>query len=234
MNKFINIIDNIEKLPRPKAILLDWDNTLADSWKIIHKCLNVAFREMGKSEWSLEEVIEGREGIHHSLRESFPKLFGDQWEKAKEFYFNSFIACHLDEISLLPDSLETIKALAELDDVHVAIVSNKTGKHLRNELVHLGIDQYFDEIIGATDAERDKPYPEPLLKALEKTIIHEKDYGTVWMIGDSVTDIEAAFNTKVVPVLYGHADVSSCLSRGNIYRINTHKEFHDIIKKLKQ
>lgn len=232
MGKFINILSNIDKLPKPKAILLDWDNTLADSWKIIHKCLNVAFREMGKPEWSLEEVIEGRDGIHHSLRESFPIIFGDGWEKAKEFYFNAFIACHLDEISLLPDALETIKALSFLD-AHIAIVSNKTGKHLRNELQHLGISEYFDEIIGATDAARDKPYPEPLLMALEKTIIHEKDYGTVWMIGDSVTDIEAAFNTGVVPVLYGKADVSKCLARGDIYTINSHQEFQVLIKKLK-
>ncbi len=232
MGKFINILHNLDNLPKPKAILLDWDNTLADSWKIIHKCLNVAFREMGRPEWTLEEVIQGREGIHHSLRESFPRIFGDDWEKAKNLYFSAFLHCHLQEISLLPGSLETIKGLAQLD-AFIAIVSNKTGIHLRNELAHLGITKYFNAIVGAADAAKDKPHPEPLLFSLKDTDITEKDFDKVWMVGDSVTDIEAAFNTGVVPVLFGHADVSKCLEKGDIYTIGSHPEWHMLIKKLK-
>jgi phosphoglycolate phosphatase len=232
MGKFINILHNLDKVQKPKAILLDWDNTLADSWKIIHKCLNVAFREMGHKEWTIEEVIAGREGIHHSLRESFPRIFGADWEKAKNLYFSAFLACHLQEISLLPGSLESIKAMAELDSF-VAIVSNKTGIHLRNELEHLGITKYFNAIIGAADAEKDKPFKEPLLLALKHSNVTEEDFDKVWMIGDSVTDIEAAFNAGVVPVLYGHADVSKYLERGDIYTINSHTEFHLLLKKLK-
>ncbi len=233
MGKFIKISENIDLVGKPKAILWDWDNTLADSWKIIHKCLNNAFREMGYKEWTLQEVIDGKEGIHHSLRESFPRLFGDKWEDAKKVYFESFIACHLEEISLLPDALETIKALQGYGTFN-AIVSNKTGVHLRNELKHLGIDQYFDVIIGATDAAKDKPWAEPLHMALEKSDIDKKDYAKkVWMVGDSITDIEAAFNTGVMPVLYGNADVSKYLEKGDIYTIPTHREFQKLIKELK-
>lgn len=232
MGKFINISQNLDKMPKPKAMLLDWDNTLADSWKIIHKCLNVAFREMGKPEWTLEEVIKGREGIHHSLRESFPRIFGADWEKAKNLYFGAFLACHLQEISLLPSAIETIKEMSKLD-AFIAIVSNKTGIHLRNELEHLGITKYFNAIIGAADAEKDKPFKEPLLLALKHSNLTEKDFDKVWMIGDSVTDIEAAFNTGVVPVLYGHADVSDYLEKGDIYTISSHAEWQLVIKKLK-
>ncbi len=231
MGKFIKLLDNTKNIPYPKAILLDWDNTLADSWKIIHKSLNVAFREMGRDEWSLEEVIAGREGIHHSLRESFPKIFGDDWEQAKNHYFSAFLACHLQEISLLPGSLQTIKSFGDLNSF-IAIVSNKTGMHLRNELEHLGITKYFNAIIGASDAAKDKPYPEPLLHALKHSNVTEKDFSAVWMVGDSATDIEAAFNTGVVPILYGTADVSHCLARGDIYTIASHDEFQAIIKKL--
>ena len=28
------------RLPRPRAILFDWDNTLVDSWVTIHEALN--------------------------------------------------------------------------------------------------------------------------------------------------------------------------------------------------
>lgn len=232
MKKYINLLHNLENLPKPKAILLDWDNTFADSWKIIHKCLNVAFREMGHPEWKLEEVIQGREGIHHSLRESFPRLFGDKWEQARQYYYNAFIACHLQEISLLPGALETIKGLSETG-AFVAIVSNKTGGPLRKELAHLQIDQYFHKAVGATDAEKDKPYPEPLLFALKDVGIGANDFDKVWMVGDSITDIEAAFNTGVVPVLFGHADVDSAVHKGKIYQIESQTEFHMVAKKLR-
>ena len=29
------------RLPRPRAILFDWDNTLVDSWVTIHEALNI-------------------------------------------------------------------------------------------------------------------------------------------------------------------------------------------------
>ena len=231
MNKLINIHKNYSLINKPKAILLDWDNTLADSWKIIHKSLNVAFRDLGFEEWTLEDVIKGKGGIHHSMRESFPTIFGEKWEQAKNLYYSAFLSCHLQEISLLSGAIETIKLLAKTN-AFIAIVSNKTGIHLRNELNHLGISKYFNAIIGATDAEKDKPNKEPLLLALKHSSITEQDFDKVWMVGDSVTDIEAAFNTGVVPVLYGFADVDSHLNNGDIYQISSHEEFQNIIKNL--
>ena len=223
------------ELDYPKAILLDWDNTLADSWGIIHKCLNNAFVELGHEPWTMEDVRNNKANIHHSLRTSFPRLFGDKWELARDVYYNSFIACHLEEIKLLPGAEKTIRKLAEHDDIHIAIVSNKTGKYLRKEVEHLGLSDCFDEVIGATDAEKDKPDKEPLIKALEKTDITQENFGShVWMVGDSKTDIEAAFNTGCVPVLYDTlADLSEYHGRGDIYSINCHNEFFDIASSLK-
>ena len=233
-----SLLKNIESLPKPKAILLDWDNTLADSWKVIHKCLNVAFKNMGHEEWSLEDVKSGREGIHQSLRQSFPKIFGDKWEEAKQHYFSAFLECHIQEISLLPNAINTIKQLHELD-AFIAIVSNKTGTYLRNELNHLGISKYFNEIVGATDAERDKPYKEPLIYALKHSNIAEAEYNSVWMVGDSATDIEAAINTGVVPILYGKLngkkdEFIKYEEKAEIYQVESQEEFQHILSVYNQ
>src|SRR5947207_1478268 len=36
------------RLPRPRAILFDWDNTLVDSWVTIHEALNITMAAMDK------------------------------------------------------------------------------------------------------------------------------------------------------------------------------------------
>ncbi len=227
----------IEKYGKPEAILLDWDNTLADSWGVIYKSLNKAFRGLGMEEWSFDDVQKGRDNIHHSLRESFPRIFGNRWEEARDLYYKSFLECHLDEIKLLPEAENTLKSLKELD-AHIAIVSNKTNKYLRDELNHLNISHYFDEIVGAGDAVRDKPHKEPLLLALSSSTILEENFPTkVWMIGDSKTDIEAAINTNCIPILYGDADISNFISENkidiqNLYKINNHLHFQELLNKF--
>ncbi|HCR85328.1 MAG TPA: HAD family hydrolase [Alphaproteobacteria bacterium] len=215
-------------LKKPKAILLDWDNTLASSWGIILKCLNAAFKAHGKEEWTLYDIQNGRDNIHHSLRESFPRLFGDKWKDARETYYKHFLECHIQEIKLLQGAYETIEALSKTE-IFLAVVSNKTGQYLRDELKHLKIDHYFDVIIGATDAPKDKPHKEPLLLALKNSGISESDYSTeIWMVGDSRTDIEAAINTGVVPVFYGNAKLEDELDKQVKLRIKDQQHFREI------
>ena len=57
----------------PAAVLLDWDNTLVDSWPVIHEALCETFLALERQPWTLEET---KQRVHHSLRDSFPDLFG--------------------------------------------------------------------------------------------------------------------------------------------------------------
>ena len=54
---------------KPDAVLFDWDNTLVDSWPIIHAALNDTFDTFDKKRWSLSET---KRKVKHSLRDSFP------------------------------------------------------------------------------------------------------------------------------------------------------------------
>ena len=64
-------------MERPRGILFDWDNTLVDSWAVIHEALVVTFEAMGLAPWTLDET---KQRARHSLRDAFPRLFGPRWE----------------------------------------------------------------------------------------------------------------------------------------------------------
>lgn len=187
-------------LARPKAVIFDWDNTLVDSWHIIHAALVETFEAMGHEPWTFEET---RERVRYSMRESFPKLFGDAWEEAGRRFYQAFERVHLEHIAPLPG------ADAMLRDLHaaglcLAVVSNKTGPYLRQEAAHLGWQDLFHRMVGAGDAARDKPAEDPVHMALEGSAIDAG--GAVWFVGDAGIDMEIAHKTGCVPILLGDAD----------------------------
>lgn len=194
---------------KPKAILFDWDNTLADTWPTIHKALNKTFVEMGHEPWSLEVT---KERVHRSLRDSFPEIFGDRWQEAGDLYLSNFKHIHLDHLTPLHGAEDVLREL-QGKDIYVALVSNKTGCNLRAEIDHIGWNCYFEKVIGSKDATNDKPAPDPVHMALEGSGI---DVGPdVWFVGDSVTDMECAHNCNCVPIFYGDQDL-------------THERFADV------
>ena len=79
------------------------------------------------------------------------------------------------------------------------MVSNKSGGYLRRESTHLGWDRYFHRIIGATDAVRDKPAPDPVHMALDGTGIAAGP--AVWFVGDSAVDLACAYASGCTAVL---------------------------------
>ena len=188
-------------MSRPKAILFDWDNTLVDTWPTIHESTNHCRLAMGHEPWTLEET---KERTRLSLREAFPLLFGDRWEEAREIYMSHFNKIHLERVCELPGCAGMLEALVD-EGIYLGVVSNKTGHVLRREADHLGWAKYFGAIVGAGDAARDKPAPDPVLLALAPGGIAPGE--DVWFVGDTATDIECAIGAACVPVLlYGTID----------------------------
>lgn len=180
---------------RPKAIVFDWDNTLIDAWPCILACYNRTFRHFGMAEWSLEE---GKQNIARSLRDSFPGMFGDRWQEAREIYYQGFQAVHLEQMVPFPGAGDVLAALKEMG-IYLAVVSNKTGTFLRKEADHLGWTPYFGALVGATDAPYDKPDPAPVVMALQPGGFAPTSQ--VWFVGDSAIDLQCGVQSGCVPVL---------------------------------
>ena len=179
----------------PHAIIFDWDNTLIDAWPCILDCYNRTFRHFQMPEWSLEE---GKRNIARSLRDSFPSMFGDRWQEAREVYYQSFADVHLDRLVPFPDAEPMLKDLSDRG-VYLGVVSNKLGKFLRLEADRPGWTPLFGALLGATDAVRDKPDPAPVVMALQPGGLQPGP--KVWFVGDSAIDLQCAHQAGCTAVL---------------------------------
>lgn len=182
---------------RPSVLLFDWDNTLVDGWTGITAALNAAFTAFDKPVWSVEDT---KNRVRVSLKESFPVMFGDAWEQARDIFYETFRGDHLDHVMPMPGAADALLAAAPWPR---GVVSNKAGRYLRAEVAHLGWEAHFGPVIGAGDALADKPDPAPILMALAELGVPPGK--TVWYLGDTALDMVAARAAGVTAVLVGNA-----------------------------
>ena len=149
--------------------------------------------------WTVEEV-RGR--VRRSLRESFPEMFGAEWERARDIFYAEVRARHLGVLSPMPGAAEALRAGAAL--APMAVNSNKQGPLLRAEAAHLGWSGLFRGLVGAGDAEADKPDPAPMRLALAACGVPAAP--SVWYVGDTALDMQAARAAGCAAVLVGNAE----------------------------
>ncbi|MDQ7248014.1 HAD family hydrolase [Dongia sedimenti] len=186
-------------LSRPSAVLFDWDNTLVDSWAVIHAALNETFTAMDHPNWTRAET-EAR--VRGSLRDTFPGMFGARWQDAEKTFYDAFGRLHLENLTPLPGAAELLRQLAEAG-AYLGVVSNKRGHFLRLEAEHLGWDRYFNQLAGAGDAARDKPCREhvDLALGLGSGKAGPAAGPDVWFVGDADIDIVCARNAGCRAIL---------------------------------
>lgn len=179
----------------PRAVLFDWDGTLVDNWPVIHQALNETLIAFDLAPWTMAETMER---ISRSQRDSFPLIFGERWEAARDLFYRRFAACHLPALEVLDGARDLLDFLAEAG-IWMGVVSNKRGDFLRREAKHLGWSGFFGGIVGANDAIEDKPSAAPVLLALADARIAPGP--DLWFVGDSATDVQTARNAGCIAVL---------------------------------
>lgn len=182
----------------PTVLLWDWDNTLVDGWAGITAALNAVFAAFDRPLWTVDDT---RNRVRVSLRESFPVMFGDEWERARDIFYVTLAERHLHHVSPMPGVPDVLEAGMPWPQ---GVVSNKAGTFLRREVVHLGWSRFFGPVIGAGDAAIDKPDPAPIHLALSR--LGRVADPSVWYMGDTALDMRAARAAGVTAVLVGNAD----------------------------
>jgi len=190
-----------------KAILFDFDFTLAESSAGAIECVNHALVQLGLPAAEKEAI---RRCVAYPLPEVLARLTGIDDEHLAAMFAQAFIR-RADEVmapltTLFPG---VVQALTELrhEGFRLGIVSTKYRYRIETILAHHGAAGLVDVIIGGEDVREHKPAPEPLLRILARLQLapHEALY-----CGDHSVDAQAAEAAEVpfVAVLSGPSTLS--------------------------
>ncbi len=180
----------------PRAVVFDWDNTLIDNWVLIAAAMNDVRRAFGQEAWTLDET---KRFCTRALRESFPDWYGQDWEKARDIFYQTVEGKHLDVLTVLPH-MDEVLAFLHAQGVPLFVVTNKRSDLMKAEAKHLGWDKYFKALYGSFDAPHDKPARDPVDLALAAAGMKADD-PSIWFIGDKPIDVTCARNAGLTPVL---------------------------------
>lgn len=198
-------------LQKPSAIFFDWDGTLVDSMAALHAYYNHVLVHFGMPEITLEHA---QSHIRRSAREVFPEIFGQQSDEALKVFYEFVEKEHLKHLKAFDGANEFLKGMSSYK-IPMGIVSNKKHSFLLKEITHLGWDKYFVSNIGAGVAVKDKPAPDPLLLAARQINV-STEMPSVWYVGDTETDMQAAQAAGCQPIFIEHGlgTRDDCLKQG--------------------
>lgn len=188
-----------------ELVIFDLDGTLVDSIPDLTDAVNEFLRASGRSALAMDDV---RRLVGKGARNLVERALGNGTEEEVEKSLAIFLAyneAHIaDKTVMYPGVAETLHELRR-QGFRMAVVTNKTEFLSRKLLSVIGIDQYFDIILGADSLPFRKPSPEPVLKALADLRIAPS--GAI-MVGDSINDIAAgrAAGLATVGCTFGYGD----------------------------
>jgi phosphoglycolate phosphatase len=185
---------------KPKAVVFDWDETLADTRSAIIFCMDKVLTNYNMPNWDI--VKKEKRDNAKSLKENFINFFGDNWVKAYDEYLCYYKQIFKKYVSLCPRVRETLELLRD-QQVKLIIVSNKEKSLLLAEVNYLLKDISFWKILGNGVTDLNKPSSQPIEKAFRHSGIIVNP-SNVWLVGDSKQDIECAYQAHCLPVLIGH------------------------------
>ncbi|MCH2038863.1 MAG: HAD family hydrolase [Rickettsiales bacterium] len=203
----------------PKAIIFDWDNTIVNTWLPILEAMNQTLEAMGLARWDFETYKQ--KSLGRARADFFPEIFGSDWNRASDIFEQAFYSDdYITHLELIPEMATFINMVSK-HNVPLCVVSSKEGDKLRYEAEHLGISNVFRAIVGAGDAARNKPSRDIVYYALEQAKLGFTPSAgqQVWFVGDAISDVECAYNSGCVPVLYGNEPMDASLTDGKEFPI---------------
>ncbi|HEV2113073.1 MAG TPA: HAD-IA family hydrolase, partial [Terriglobales bacterium] len=177
-------------MPRDlKAVIFDFDFTLADSSSGIIECVTAALAELGISAPPIEKIVAT---IGLSLADTLKELSDvSDVSLARRFAecFHQRADQTMEAATVIYDCVRPMLLSLRAVDLRTAIVTTKLNRRIRSILASREMLPFFDVIVGAEDVKKTKPDPEGLLLALARLGVRA---GSAVYVGDHVIDAQAA------------------------------------------
>ena len=182
-----------------KAVLFDLDGTLLDTEESILGAFEYAFKTQTIAQPARENIVSL---VGRPLREMYEALAPAANIEPLLNAHHDFQINNLHLVKAFPGVTETLATLRKAG-LKIAIVTARYGITCSVYLDVTNLTNTFDVIITGDDVKKEKPDPEPVLKALAAFNVQPEE---ALMVGDTFADIGAGKNAgvKTVGALYGH------------------------------
>ena len=170
-----------------RAILLDWDGTLLDSYGSDSRAYLQMFEGIGISFTLSDLVRHYSPNWHHVYRAA--KLPRARWVEADRLWHKAY---EKEAPALLPGARKVVERLAR--GFELGIVTSGNRPRVRRQLRRFKLTSYFSALVCAEDAAHRKPNPAPLQLALRLMGLAAEE---CIYVGDTAEDIEMARRARV-------------------------------------
>ncbi len=193
------------------ALLFDLDGTIADTAPDLFAAMNHVLPQYDGTpiaDGMTDGLIGG--GARLILKRGFElnniSLADDVLDEATEKMVD-YYSQHIDEHSRVYPHLYAFLEHAHAQKTPMAVVTNKRELLATKLLSRLGMDKFFDVLIGGDTLAQAKPHPLPLREACTRLGVTTDN---AIMIGDSEIDATAAQNAsiKCICVSFGYRSVN--------------------------
>lgn len=188
-------------MPLPiRAVLYDFDGTLADSTELIMRCYRHTMTVHLGAAPPDEEWLSGFGTPLETQIRRFARSEAER-EAMLESYRTHQRQHHDHLIRPFPGAVETVRRLARRG-LELAIVTSKHRRATLRGMELCGLTDHFREIVTPEDVMHPKPHPEPVLRALERLRVNPAE---ALFIGDSPHDLVAGrrAGTRTAAALWG-------------------------------
>jgi pyrophosphatase PpaX len=177
------------------AVLFDLDGTLIDTIELILSSARHAFEGWPRATPTDEEWVRGigtplvTQLRAYAETEDEVALLLDRYRAYQHVHHDRLTRCYDD----VPAEVARLSGRGH----PLAVVTSKASAIAARSLAHVGLDRYFDAVIGYDETERHKPDPEPILAGLARLRVPAT---RAVYVGDSPHDIYAGNAAGVITV----------------------------------
>lgn len=195
-------------LLKPELVLFDLDGTLVDTAADLAWSIDVTLQHLDLPPCGEEKVRAWiGSGIEGLMKRALTNDFNGQPDSAlldnaltifKESYFDNIC-----ERSRIYPGVNEALAYLKAGEFKIGCVTNKGSRFTDKLLKSLNMYEKFGIVVSGDTLPVKKPHPEPLLHAAAHYAV---DASAVLMVGDSITDINAAraAGCQILCVPYGY------------------------------
>ncbi len=183
-----------------RAVIFDWDGTLADTFEATRHASISVFRHFGVRMDERRYRATYQPDWHATYRDvGIPE---DRWGEANGVWQRRYRE-RVERVGLFPGVMDLLRTL-EAAGLGLGVVSAADRERLGNDLRRFGLQGRFGAVVAFEDATWKKPHPDGLLRALRELGRRPEEAAYV---GDRPEDVlmgrRAGTRTIAVPSAYG-------------------------------